>query len=54
MIHEDWISAIEILWVGAVFCIFSRQVGIWRREERRQKNMEKKVFNREKMDGDRS
>jgi hypothetical protein len=32
------LSAVEIIWVTAIFCIFSRQVGIWRRRQLRQRN----------------
>jgi hypothetical protein len=32
------LSAVEIIWVTAVFCIFSRQIGIWRRRQLKQLN----------------
>ncbi len=38
MREQTLISFFEICWVGATFCIFSRQVGIWRRQARKNKN----------------
>ena len=39
MKYHALISFVEICWVGASLCIFSRQVGIWRRKARNKKNI---------------
>ncbi|MDY7003623.1 MAG: hypothetical protein SWX82_06570 [Cyanobacteriota bacterium] len=39
MKYHAFISFLEICWVGATLCIFSRQIGIWRRQVRKKKNI---------------
>lgn len=39
MKYHALMSFLEICWVGASLCIFSRQVGIWRRQARKRQNI---------------
>ncbi len=39
MKYQGLMSFLEICWVGASLCIFSRQMGIWRRKARKKQNI---------------
>lgn len=39
MKYHGFMSFLEICWVGASLGILSRQVGIWRRQARKRKNI---------------